>query len=122
MTDIDLDAIKARYEAAMKSHGTPDQAWRYGDSADDVPALLARLAEVEAERDVARKDVDRLAVDAANLTLELNGEMVRANSAEAKVHELAAELAAANQALKDVTDLLDEARQQRDRSSRTSGG
>ena len=112
MTDIDLDAIKARYEAAMKSHGTPDQAWRYGDSADDVPALLARLAEVEAERDV----------DAANLTLELNGEMVRANSAEAKVHELAAELAAANQALKDVTDLLDEARQQRDRSSRTSGG
>ena len=56
VTDLDLAAIKARYEAARLPYSA---AYHVGDihpAYNDVPALLARIAELEAERDELRAE------------------------------------------------------------------
>jgi len=57
VTDIDLAAIKAEYDAA-KEHEEDAAGWYY--LGEHVPALLARIAELEAERDEARDGIRHL--------------------------------------------------------------
>jgi hypothetical protein len=58
--DFDRDAIEERWNCATENVGS--LAAQY-DSAQDVPTLLARLAEVESERDEARADLTKLKGD-----------------------------------------------------------
>lgn len=60
MTDIDLDAIEARWRSTYGGMGSPRVAEDYTDAGcrifaehgfRDVPALVSRVRELEAERD-----------------------------------------------------------------------
>lgn len=121
MTDIDLDAIRARYEAARLPYSA---AYHVGDihpAYNDVPALLARLAEVEADRDAywrrfnSSQDSNKtLAGQVHDLAAE-NARLRQQTQRDDKtIGDLGRELVAANDALADVTRLLDEAREERD--------
>ena len=75
MTDLDLAAIKARADATYGPY-----VWRGGEahhaavcaSAADVPALLARIAELEAERDAALRVANDLAFQLVEVRKVIN--------------------------------------------------
>jgi len=81
VTDLDLDAIRARADAAK----TKGWAVHWVKSAEDVPALLARIAELEAERDDQRERGDQYNREAQHWA----GKVVDLEAAERRGYERA---------------------------------
>lgn len=88
---LDLDAIKARYEAAGLPGGLvhrPGAGAAFASLAD-VPALLARVAELETERDEARARFNQFAMAWGAMCLRVG------LPAESSAGDIAAHFAAA---------------------------
>lgn len=116
MTELDLAAIRARYDTAVGTNGDHYvegylKAEDAMTSAHDIPVLLARLTEVEGER-------DRLKTDTGRLARRLAVRFEETENARTERDSLAANLARIRQQVATLTQERDKAYERRDEAWR----